>query len=173
MINQGIFASLQTINSFPSERALALRERAAGTYHVSAYVRAWVVFRVAPSPERLPPKPDPNTHTHTPKQFLAKTVAECAFLVVPPVLFSAIVYHLVGLDADATKFWVFTGFMILCQLSATSLATMVSTLARTTDFSMVILPMFFELGRLFGGFFLPPAQLPQYFVWLDALCEWL
>ena len=39
VINQGIFASLQTINSFPSERALALRERAAGTYHVSAYVR--------------------------------------------------------------------------------------------------------------------------------------
>lgn len=38
VINQGIFASLQTINSFPSERALALRERAAGTYHVSAYV---------------------------------------------------------------------------------------------------------------------------------------
>lgn len=74
-----------------------------------------------------------------------------------------------GLQADATKFWVFCGFMILCQLSATSLATMVSTLARTTDLSMVVLPMFFELGRLFGGFFLPPAQLPPYFVWLDAL----
>lgn len=34
---------------------------------------------------------------------------------------------------------------------------------------MVILPMSFELGRLFGGFFLPPSQLPHYFVWLDAL----
>lgn len=33
---------LQTVNSFPSERALVLRERAAGTYYVSAYFMAKV-----------------------------------------------------------------------------------------------------------------------------------
>lgn len=138
VINQGIFASLETINSFPSERALALRERAAGTYNVSAY-------------------------------FMAKTVADTLFQLLPPIVFSAIVYHLVGLQDTAEKFWAFTGFMILCQLSATSLATMVSCLARTTDMSVIVLPLFFEVGRLFGGFFLPPAQLPLYFSWLDAL----
>ncbi len=37
---QGIFGSLLTINSFPSERVLVLRERAAGTYFVSAYFLA-------------------------------------------------------------------------------------------------------------------------------------
>jgi ATP-binding cassette subfamily G (WHITE) protein 2 len=26
-----------------------------------------------------------------------------------------------------------------------------------------------EVSRLFGGFFLSPANLPSYFVWLDAL----
>lgn len=36
-INQGIFASLLAINSFPSERSVVLRERAAGYYCVSAY----------------------------------------------------------------------------------------------------------------------------------------
>lgn len=67
VINQGIFASLETINSFPSERALALRERAAGTYNVSAY-------------------------------FMAKTVADTVFQLLPPIVFSAIVYH-VGREA--------------------------------------------------------------------------
>jgi ATP-binding cassette subfamily G (WHITE) protein 2 len=40
VINKGIFAALSVINSFPSERRLVLRERAAGTYHVSAYFLA-------------------------------------------------------------------------------------------------------------------------------------
>jgi ATP-binding cassette, subfamily G (WHITE), member 2 len=31
---------VQTINSFPRERALILRERAAGTYKISAYFMA-------------------------------------------------------------------------------------------------------------------------------------
>jgi hypothetical protein len=30
---QGLFSALATINSFPGERMLALRERAAGTYY--------------------------------------------------------------------------------------------------------------------------------------------
>lgn len=29
--------------------------------------------------------------------------------------------------------------------------------------------MILEVTRLFGGFFLSPANLPSYFVWLDAL----
>ena len=34
---QGVFGAMTVINSFPSERLLVLRERAAGTYYVSAY----------------------------------------------------------------------------------------------------------------------------------------
>lgn len=37
VINQGIFGSIMVINSFPIERELSLRERAAGTYCSSAY----------------------------------------------------------------------------------------------------------------------------------------
>eukprot|EP00762_Andalucia_godoyi_P006405 ANDGO_02927.mRNA.1 ABC transporter G family member 22 len=37
VINQGIFGALLSVNSFPAERAIVLRERAAGTYLVSAY----------------------------------------------------------------------------------------------------------------------------------------
>ncbi len=40
LILQGIFGALMVINSFPAERTLSLRERAAGSYYVSAYFLA-------------------------------------------------------------------------------------------------------------------------------------
>ena len=46
---------------------------------------------------------------------------------------------------------------------------MVSAICRTTDMSVSVLPLMLETSRLFGGFFLSPANLPSYFVWLDAL----
>ena len=137
-VNQGVFSALMVINSFPSERALSLRERAAGTYKASAY-------------------------------FLAKTTADALVQIPQPIVFSIIVYFLVGFQDVGSKFIIFTLFMIFCSLSATSLALMVSALCKTTDFAVTVLPLTLEIGRLFGGFFLAPALLPKYFVWLDAL----
>jgi len=48
VINQGIFAALMIINSFPSERAITLRERAAGTYYVSAYFLSKSMIELVP-----------------------------------------------------------------------------------------------------------------------------
>ena len=138
VINQGIFGALMLINSFPSERAIVLRERAAGTYKVSAY-------------------------------FLSKITAEASIQIIYPILFSCVVYWLVGFHHGAAQFFTFMFFMILCSLSATSMALMVSTLCRTTNLAVNVLPMVLEVVRLFGGFFLSPKNLPKYFVWLDVL----
>lgn len=59
--------------------------------------------------------------------------------------------------------------MVLCNSAATSRALMVSAMGRTTDMAVAILPMMLEVSRLFGGFFLPPSNLPSNFSWLDAL----
>jgi hypothetical protein len=45
-VTQGIIASFQCISSFPSERAIVLRERASGAYFVSAYFAAKTVVDV-------------------------------------------------------------------------------------------------------------------------------
>ncbi len=58
---------------------------------------------------------------------------------------------------------------ILCNITAGALALMVAALCKTTDLSVTVLPMVLEVCRLFGGFFLSPANLPKYFSWLDAL----
>ncbi len=89
--------------------------------------------------------------------------------LIYPIVFTITLYWLVELHETAAKFFIFMGFMILCSTAATSLALMVSALARTTDMSVTILPLMLEVSRLFGGFFLSPANLPHYFSWLDAL----
>jgi ABC-type multidrug transport system ATPase subunit/ABC-type transport system involved in cytochrome c biogenesis permease component len=137
-INQGMFGALMVINSFPSERKIVLRERAAGSYYVSAY-------------------------------YLAKILSETILQIITPVIFSAIVYFLVGFQPDVVKFLIFTAFMVLCSLAATSVALFISAVCRTTTFAVSVLPMALELARLFGGFFLSPANLPKWFTWLDAL----
>lgn len=89
--------------------------------------------------------------------------------IVSPMIFSCIVYWMVGFQKNGSKFIIFVVFMILTQLAATSLALMISAICRTTDLSVTVLPMALEVNRLFGGFFLSPKSLPKYFAWLDAL----
>lgn len=89
--------------------------------------------------------------------------------MVRPIVFSGVVYWMVGFQPLKEKFFIFTGFMVLSQLCATSLGLMTSALCRTTDLSFTVLLTVLELNQLFGGFFLSPKNLPKYLVWLDAL----
>jgi ATP-binding cassette subfamily G (WHITE) protein 2 len=126
------------INSFPAERQIVLRERAAGTYYISAY-------------------------------FLAKISVDFIAQALYPVLFSCVVYWMVGLQPVAGKFFLFVMFVTLCSLSATSAALMVATICRTTSLAVNVLPFLLEITRLFGGFFLSPANLQPWFLWLDVI----
>ncbi|GAX85217.1 hypothetical protein CEUSTIGMA_g12637.t1 [Chlamydomonas eustigma] len=144
VINQGVFGALLQINSFPRERMISLRERAAGTYYVSAY-------------------------------FLAKTTAETLTQLITPIVFSCTVYFLISLQATASKFFIFTAFMILCSLYATSLALAISALCRTVDMSVTVLCAALStcLSRScpssWRSAYLAPSNVPNYFTWLDML----
>ncbi|CAF2346165.1 unnamed protein product [Rotaria sp. Silwood2] len=101
--------------------------------------------------------------------FIAKIVAETLIQIPVPIIFSSVLYFLIGFQATAGKFFLFAFFMLLCSLAATSLALLVSAICKTTDMSVTVLPLALEITRLFGGFFLAPSRLPTYFAWLDAL----
>lgn len=72
-------------------------------------------------------------------------MAEMVVQTIFPLLFSCIVYFLVGLQADAGKFFIFVIFMELCSLTATSMALMVSTFCKTVTLSITILPLLLEV----------------------------
>jgi ATP-binding cassette subfamily G (WHITE) protein 2 len=141
-VNQGVFASLQCVNTFPGERAIMLRERQSGAYNTLAY-------------------------------FTAKSLVDTFVQIWQPIVFSCIVYPMFNLQPGADKFFIYMGFMILDTMAATALATAVTCIALTVELSTVILSLFFEVCRLYGGFFTSPKQLdaPEFakWKWLDAL----
>ena len=101
--------------------------------------------------------------------FMAKMTSDFCILINKPFIFTVIVYFLIGYDNQVSKFFVFLGFMLLCNMAAVSMTLMITALCRTAQFSVIILPLSLELVRMFGGFFLSPALLPKYFSWIDAL----
>ena len=127
-VTQGIVAALQSINSFPAERAVMLRERSAGTYYVSSY-------------------------------FMAKTAKDFLTNIWQPMLFTCIVYFLIGYQVKADKFFLYMMFMVLDTFAATSLATAVTCCCVSIEMSTVVLASLLEISRLYGGFFTSPLQL--------------
>lgn len=137
VIHQGIVSSLQGTHSFPLERNIMLRERAAGTYYVSAY-------------------------------FLGKTMADMIVQLIGPIIYTCMVYPLVGFRPFVKKFFIFMGFMILDSAAATSLSNMISCVFVSIEMSTVILACAYEICRLYGGWFISPALLGDYPEWRFA-----
>lgn len=138
VIHQGIVASMQGTNSFPMERALMLRERATGAYTVSAY-------------------------------FVAKTVADILVMqLLPPVLFSCVVYPAIGFAPGGEQFLTFILFMILTSMAATSLANLAACLCVGVERATVLLAAAYEISRLYGAWFISPALMSSYSDWRFA-----
>lgn len=139
LISQGINASLQGTHTFPLEREIILRERAAGCYNISAY-------------------------------FLSKTFNEIIFSIPLPIIFACSCYFLIGLRYPIYHFFIYSCFLILTHIASTSLAVCISTITKTINKAVSIMPFLFEMNRLFAGFFIQPNLTPNYFKWLQYLC---
>jgi ATP-binding cassette, subfamily G (WHITE), member 2 len=107
------------------------RERAAGSYRISAY-------------------------------FLAKTIADMFVEFTYPVLYSVTVYKLAGLQDTGNKMAIFIFLMVLCSYCAKALANAVSCVCVNIELSTVVLALLYEVIRMFGGFYIPPAAINEY-----------
>lgn len=103
--------------------------------------------------------------------YLARTTIDMLSTVIPPIVFSAIVFSAVGYAADSNLYGLYMLFCILNNWAASSLCTAVVCTCVTIERSTVILSFFFEFTRLFGGYYISPAQIEDYpdWVWADAL----
>lgn len=138
-INQSLFGAMKAILHFPDQRRTLMRERRAKLYQTSPAVLAW-------------------------------TVVEYSVIAVWSVVFAIITYFMIGFRQDsAGHFFIYLCVLFLDKVVASSIAMLVCTMTSQPSLPTVILPMVLEISRLFGGFFLPPVQLPTYFEWLDPL----
>lgn len=93
---------------------------------------------------------------------MAKTIADMSIEFIYPLLYSITVYPLAGLQEGGNKFVIFMFFMILCSYCAKALANAVSCVCVNIELSTVVLAMLYEVVRMFGGFYIPPADINKY-----------
>lgn len=136
IIHQGVVSSLQGTYGFPMERALMLRERAAGEYYVSAYFIAKTAI-------------DSTFQLIAPFFFTA--------IVYPLIGLN---------QTAPNKALIFLGFQLLICNCAVALSNMCSCVFVSIEMSTVILAMAMEITRLFSAFFVSPVLLDDYKRWM-------
>jgi ATP-binding cassette, subfamily G (WHITE), member 2 len=135
VIHQGVVSSLQGTYAFPMERAIMLRERAAGAYYVSAYFLAKTGV-------------DSFFQLIAPFVFTAFVYPICGLNI-----------------NNMNKPFIFLVFQMLLCNCAVALSNMCSCIFVSIEMSTVILACAMEITRLYSAFFVSPLLLDTYPLW--------
>ncbi|KAK8792777.1 hypothetical protein WA158_004941 [Blastocystis sp. Blastoise] len=101
--------------------------------------------------------------------YLAKSLVDLPFQIIFPVLFTCIVYYLVGLDPDFSRFLGFTGILLLVTNATLALGYFISCLSPTMEFASAMTAIIILPFVLLGGFFLNDDTVPVYLIWLSEI----
>lgn len=101
--------------------------------------------------------------------YLSKILAELPFQILFPIIFSAIVYPMLGLWVSFDKFLVFCLAIILCAQAAMGLGYMVSTAAGSVNVALAVGPIAILPIMLFGGLYISLDQIPSFLRWLKDI----
>lgn len=93
--------------------------------------------------------------------FASKFVVELPIKVFPAIIYSHIVYWIVGLNED--RFGEFVGIMLLQILTCVMLGYAISATMPTVEASTAVGPLCMIIAILFGGFYIDIDSLPNVF----------
>lgn len=163
MVNQGVVGSLQAVTSFPAERAVMLRERAAGAYLTSSYFVAKAAV-------------DAITLLWSPILFTSIVYFAVGY---QKSVNKFLIYAMFTIfDTYAAASLSTLGKSVILTLSIPHLLTrllmytyVVVCTCVSIERSTVALSFLFEITRLYGGYYTSPAQLDENPSWrfADAL----
>ena len=92
--------------------------------------------------------------------FAAKSLADIPFQVLYALIFSPIVYWMTGLDADATKFVLFTFVLILMSIAGASTGFFIAAAAGTTELALAVAPATIVPFLIFAGVLVNAEEIP-------------
>ncbi|GAB0491196.1 hypothetical protein MMPV_002448 [Pyropia vietnamensis] len=134
IVSQLMTATTGLALSFPTERAIMLRERASGSYGVSAYI-------------------------------LAKTLAEGVRNSIFSLLFSAIIYFLLGLKPTVASFGIFAATLLATSMMGESVGLVAASAVSSIRAVAVLMPLSLAAPLLYSGAVLPRTETPVFLRW--------
>lgn len=108
-------------------------------------------------------------HVSALSYFMGKVIVEMLAKLPFPVFFSVITYFLIGFQESASHFFKYFAAIILAHHTGIAVSMVTSAIARNPVVIALALPFIMEMGRLFGGFFIPLSQLPPGLEWINYL----
>ncbi|OSX57659.1 hypothetical protein POSPLADRAFT_1185639 [Postia placenta MAD-698-R-SB12] len=133
------FSSLSSLSLFANERILFMRERSNGYYSPFTYFASKILFDIAP------------------------------LRVIPPLIYGAIVYGLVGLVPTAPAFWKFILTLVLFNLTTASVILLLSIAFASTSVASLIGTLIMLFNLLFAGLLINRQTLGTTWEWLNLV----
>lgn len=103
--------------------------------------------------------------------YLAKGLADLAFQLISPAIFSVIAYFFVGFRVDVDRFFIFLACVLVTGQSAVSLGYGISALAKNGDIATSAMAGTMVISMLFGGLCMFPVFFLSLFQGLEN-CVW-
>ena len=98
--------------------------------------------------------------------FLAKVIIDLPLSIISPLIFSSMVYFVIGLSNTMYQFGIFYLTVLLIVQAGSSLGYLVSTLFNNEMTALIFSPLVLLLIILFGGLFSNVDTLPIYVKWI-------
>ncbi|XP_033108202.1 broad substrate specificity ATP-binding cassette transporter ABCG2-like [Anneissia japonica] len=134
-----VFSNMSAVHVFIKERVVFIHESANGFYRVSSFFFSKFFFDILP------------------------------MRVFPTILFSLITYWMIGLRAEADKYFIYLLNLIMTTTAASTLALCVGARISTVSIATALIPMCFVLMLIFGGLFVNITSLPVWLEWLKYI----
>ncbi len=101
--------------------------------------------------------------------FCSKFVAEQPLNIVWPIIFTCIVYWMVGLKPTASAFFLLLGVLLLVFVTAIALGFIISSVAGTVEAANALGPPLVIFLVLFSGFYANTATIPAFIAWIQYI----
>lgn len=136
VVTNQIMGNLSAIELFLKERVLFIHENASGYYHVSTY-------------------------------FIAKLVCDLIPLrIIPSILFSVLVYFMIGFQATVEKFFVFYLGILSTTLCGSAFCFLLSASVEVFGIANLLAALAFVLMMVFGGFLVEISSIVSFLSWI-------
>ncbi|RZB48334.1 Pleiotropic drug resistance protein 1 [Glycine soja] len=129
------------------ERTVFYREKAAGMYSALAYAFAQAMSNFS------------DLH------IFLQVVVELPHVLLQTVVYSAIVYAMIGFEWSVTKFFWYLFFMYFTFLYFTYYGMMSAAMTPNPSLAVIISSGFYEVWNLFSGFIIPRPRMPVWWRW--------
>ncbi|MFS7971023.1 putative ABC-type xenobiotic transporter [Helianthus anomalus] len=95
----------------------------------------------------------------------AQVLVEIPYVLVQTVVYSVIVYSMIGFEWTAAKFFWYLFFQLCCFLYMTYYGMMTVAITPNANIAAIIAASFYGIFNLFSGFIIPRPSIPVWWRW--------